>query len=247
MGNVLKTKHSNINNSFNSQPSLKKASPVASVLFQNEHTIVSAGATDGLIKVNLSLFFCFWIKNYIERGNFKKVWDTRKIYMSSSVKKNVDPSPLYIFDNQIRQDHTSHLLNLNSKTSKGYSNIIMNHSRSRLYANCMNNYIYEYNYQTYNDHHTRMLNKSNLIKESTSAHKNDDGTAKKKYHTNQSNYIKSSISQCDKFILTGSSDFNAYIYSTNENSDCQEFRKHMPVIVLKGSSLILIVDSFAYL
>lgn len=53
LGNVLKTKHSNINNSFSTQQSLKKASPVASVLFQSDHMIVSAGATDGLIKVNL--------------------------------------------------------------------------------------------------------------------------------------------------------------------------------------------------
>lgn len=159
--------------------------------------------------------------------------------MSSSVKKNVDPIPLYIFDNQIIQDHSSQQLNLNSKTSKGYSNIIMNHSKSRLYANCMNNYIYEFNYQTYNYHHTRMLNKSNLIKESTDSQKKDTtNEIKKKYHTNQSNYIKSSISQCDKFIITGSSDFNAYIYSTNENSDCKEFRKHVPVIVLKGFSLV---------
>lgn len=127
--------------------------------------------------------------------------------------------------------------------SKGYSNIIMNNAGTRLYANCLNSFIYEYNYQTYNQSHTRILNSTNIQKyHSSQASKPpaptpaDGDKPKSRYHTNQSNFIKSKISQCDNYILTGSSDFNAYIYPTNANSDCDSYRKHMPVIVLKGRS-----------
>lgn len=129
--------------------------------------------------------------------------------------------------------------------SKGYSNIIMNNAGTRLYANCLNSLIYEYNYQTYNQSHTRILNSTNIQKHNLRQASKpaaqvdptpaaDGDKPKSRYHTNQSNFIKAKISQCDNYILTGSSDFNAYIYPTNQNSDCDSFRKHLPVIVLKG-------------
>ena len=50
--NVLKTKQTNMNHSHSTcSASLRRSSPVASVVFQNEHLLISAGATDGLIKV----------------------------------------------------------------------------------------------------------------------------------------------------------------------------------------------------
>ncbi len=50
LSNVLKSKQTNsASNSINS--ALKRSSPVACVTFQNEHLLISAGATDGLIKV----------------------------------------------------------------------------------------------------------------------------------------------------------------------------------------------------
>ena len=171
--------------------------------------------------------------------NFK-VWDTRKIYSASSTKKIVDQTPLYIFDNQAKANPFMPA-NIGGKNSKGYSNIILNHSGTKVYASCMNSNIYEYNLHTCNQSHTRILNsynicKSNLVISSieTTTTITDETKPKNRYHLNQSNYIKSSISQCDNFILTGSSDFNAYIYSTNRNMNCDKFRKHMPVIVLKG-------------
>ena len=83
ISNALKSRTSALNSSpMSSQSSHhshstanKKPSPVSCVAFQSEHLIVSAGATDGLIKV----------------------WDLRKIYPS---KKHIDQIPLYIFDNQ---------------------------------------------------------------------------------------------------------------------------------------------------
>lgn len=202
--NILKSKSSSLNQSHHHvNHSLKRPSPIACVAFQNEHLLVSAGATDGLIKV----------------------WDIRKIYSSSSAKKHIEPLPLYIFDNQLKKNSST-----SSPTakliSKGYSNLMFNSYRSKLYANCLNGQLYEYNFATYNQNHTRSL---------SSCHKLDENNkVKLSYHTNQSNFIKASLSQCENFLLTGSSDFNAYIYATNVNSTSSEFRKKMPVIVLKG-------------
>ncbi len=158
------------------------------------------------------------------------MWDTRKIYTVSSTKKHIDQMPLYIFDNHINPHYQiSKPINACSKNSKGYSNLVMNSSGTRLYANCLNSQIYEFNYSSYNQNHTRIINSTNNL-----ARFADKPSIK--YHQNQSNYIKSSLSKCDSFILTGSSDHNAYIYSTNMNSSCDKFRKSMPVIVLKGKS-----------
>lgn len=213
--NVLKTKSSNLNNLNIVNNSSKRSSPVASICFQNDNLLISAGATDGLIKV----------------------WDTRKMYTITSNKKNYDNSPLYVFDNTAK--NVNFAAASTGKSSKGYSSIVMNASRTRLYANCLNNHIYEYNYQTYNQNHVRLLNNLNISRhidnlEYTKTIENCKEKPENKYHTNHSNYIKASVSNCDNFILSGSSNFNAYIYSTNVNSDCLKFRKHMPVIVLKG-------------
>ena len=188
---ISNSPHSPSNNSTHS--SIKKPSPVACVSFQNEHTIVSAGATDGLIKV----------------------WDLRKIYSS---KKIIDQSPLYVFENQSNVSKQTQTPSLSSKPTKGYSSILFNHSKTKLYANCLNNEIYEYNFLTYNPGHTRGLKSS----------------TKPAYHVNKTNFIKSSLSICENFLLTGSSDFNAYIYPTSININCEKFKKFMPVIVLKG-------------
>ncbi len=176
--------------------------------------------------------FLFQSKHFVILKSIK-VWDTRKIY-TCSAKKYVDQSPLYMFDNQTKT--VANHLPAGGKSSKGYSNIIMNNAGTRLYANCLNSLIYEYNYQTYNQSHARILNSTNLQKFNAGQASKPVGedTPKTRYHTNQSNFIKSKISQCDNYILTGSSDFNAYIYPTHVNSDRESFRKHLPVIVLKG-------------
>lgn len=56
--NVLKSKSSNSASPSKTaalQQASRRASPVASVLFQSEHLLISAGATDGLIKVSSPL------------------------------------------------------------------------------------------------------------------------------------------------------------------------------------------------
>ncbi len=208
--NILKSKSSNQTSS--NTTIMKRPSPVASVLFQNDNYLVSAGATDGLIKV----------------------WDIRKIH--SSKKQTVETLPVYIFDNQPLPTSSCLTTNNNNNnnlksTNKGYSNLIFNSSRTRLYANCMNGQLYEYNFSTYNNHmHTRSLSACSPNHSLMDEH----NKPKLSYHTNQSNFIKSSLSQCENFILTGSSDFNAYLYSTNVNCMVNEFREKMPVIMLKG-------------
>ncbi len=126
-------------------------SPVSSILFQNENLIISAGATDNLIKV----------------------WDLRKTYSN----RITNPQPLLSFKNEI--------------TTKGYSNLII--SKSRLFANCMNNTIYDFDLISYKC----------------------DSQSGFNLHKNSSNFVKSCSSIDDNFILTGSSDSNAYIYPIN--------------------------------
>ncbi len=104
----------------------------------------------------------------------------------------------------------------NHLSGKGYSSLAFNSNQTRLYSNCMNNLIYEHDFISYK--HTRSINTH----------------WKKPFNVNQSNFIKSCLSNCDNFLLTGSSDSNAYIYSTNLNAGNNEFKRLMPVIVLKG-------------
>jgi WD40 repeat protein len=123
------------------------------------------------------------------------------------------------------QPTSHHMASASTKknVSKGYTNLLFNSTKTLLYANCMNNFLYEFNFVTYNSNHTRSIN-----------HKlNNKSTAT--YHINTSNFIRSSLSKCDNFLLTGSSDFNAYIYPTSVNNQfCHRFKKSMPAIVLKG-------------
>jgi denticleless len=181
----------------------KKAYPVSCVLFQSEFFLASAGATDGAIKV----------------------WDTRKL---TSHKKSIESTPIYVIESQpqaLTYDQNTLTPTRKSNMAKGYSNILFNSTKSLLYANCMNNSLYEYNFATYLPSHTRAVNtKLNLA-----------NNPKLAYHTNTSNFIRSSLSKCDNFLLTGSSDFNAYIYPTSVNNEhSRHFKNLLPAIVLKG-------------
>lgn len=79
---------------------------------------------------------------------------------------------------------------------------------------------------TYNPQHTRILNSTQLT------HTNQPVTT---LNTNTSTFIKSSVSPCGQFLLTGSSDANAYIFPTSVNATTTSaFRRAMPPIVLRG-------------
>lgn len=101
-----------------------------------------------------------------------KVWDLRKTYSN----RVTNPLPLVSFKNDV--------------STKGYSNMVI--SGCRLFANCMNNTIYEYDLASY---------------KCTGGHYN--------LHKNSSNFVKSCLSVDENFLLTGSSDSNAYIYPIN--------------------------------
>jgi denticleless len=176
----------------------RKPSPLSCVLFRNEYLLISCGATDGLIKV----------------------WDTRKIYsLPQSKRVTIEPAPLYTFDQVSFSARTN---TTTVQTKKGYTNLVLNGSRTALYSSCMNNYIYEHNMVTYNEAHTRVINKPM------------NTTVNKYHHLNTSNFIKSSLSPCGNFLLSGSSNTHAYIYPVNLNSDMAVFKKYVPIILLKG-------------
>jgi denticleless len=196
---ALKSKH------LNQQQQLannRKHLPLSSLIYHTENQLISAAATDELIKV----------------------WDTRKIYSINhhSAKHNhqqLEPRPLYTFDQSTM---------IPTSGKKGFSNLLLNSSKTRLYSNCMNNYIYEYNLLTYKQSHTRTVNRQPFALAKSQL-------KSQPYHLNGSNFIKSCLSPCDQFILCGSSNSIAYIYSTNQNfNKSRLFRMKMPIIQLKG-------------
>lgn len=118
-----------------------------------------------------------------------KLWDLRKTHTIS--KKIPDPIPLVSFNPQTNQN-------------KGYSNLVFNHSFTRLYANCMNNSIYEFDMDDF--HKMQIVDGPNH----TNVQLKDIAVYNK--HKNTSNFIKSCVSLCDNFLFTGSSDTIGYIY-----------------------------------
>lgn len=73
----------------------------------------------------------------------------------------------------------------------GYSNLVIDSSNLRLYVNCLDNNIYCYNMGTYN---------TNPVMTYTG-------------HQNNTFYIKSALSRDGSYLLSGSSDENAYIWN----------------------------------
>lgn len=90
-----------------------------------------------------------------------------------------------------------------SSTKNGYTNLIVDDTGTRLYASCMDSVIYCYNILTYNP-----LPEHRYIG-----------------HENSTFYIKTCLSPDCKYLVSGSSDKNAYIW----NVKCSE-----PVVKLTG-------------
>ncbi|XP_030758524.1 protein lethal(2)denticleless-like isoform X1 [Sitophilus oryzae] len=118
-----------------------------------------------------------------------KVWDLRKTY--STLKK--EPLPKFTIP-------------YTGRTAKnGFSNLVIDSSGTKLYANCLDNTIYCYNVATYNVM----------------------PVAKYTGHQNSSFYIRSSLSKNDKYLISGSSDENAYIWNLKYSE---------PIVKLVGHS-----------
>lgn len=143
------------------------ANSVTSIVFQDDNTLISCGAGDGVIKV----------------------WDMRKNYL---VHKR-EPIPKYT------------LPYMGNTSRNGFSNLVLDSSGIKLYANCMDNNIYCYNLASYNP--------SPIMTYAG--------------HQNSTFYIKSSVSSDGEYLLSGSSDQNAYIWSANKST---------PLISLTGHS-----------
>ncbi|XP_042189636.1 denticleless protein homolog [Callorhinchus milii] len=150
-------------------PSVDFQQSVTVVLFQDENTLISAGAVDGVIKV----------------------WDLRKHY---SVHHQ-EPMPVRSFSYP------------GSSTRKlGYSNLILDSTGSNLFANCTDDNIYMFNL-------TGLRNAP---------------VATFSGHQNSTFYVKSSLSPDGQFLLSGSSDNNAYIWKVSN--------PRQPPTVLQGHS-----------
>ncbi|XP_047994832.1 protein lethal(2)denticleless [Leguminivora glycinivorella] len=107
-------------------------------------------------------------------GNIK-VWDLRKNY--TIYKK--EPLPKHSIPY------------CGSSTKNGYTNLIIDDARMRLYASCMDNVIYCFNISTYNS-----LPEQRYVG-----------------HENSTFYIKTSLSPDSMYLVSGSSDKNAYIWN----------------------------------
>lgn len=117
-----------------------------------------------------------------------KVWDMRKNYL---VHKR-EPVPKYT-------------LPYNGNTTRyGFSNLIVDSSGVKLYANCMDNNIYCYNISSYNP--VPIMTYTG--------------------HQNSTFYIKSSLSADGIYLLSGSSDQNAYIWNVNRSTPIVSLTGH---------------------
>ncbi|RZC33981.1 WD40 domain containing protein [Asbolus verrucosus] len=131
------------------------AKSVTGLVFQDDNTLISCGAGDGIIKI----------------------WDLRKNYLfykHEPIPKNKIPYA-------------------GSTTKNGFSSLIIDKDCMKLYANCLDSTIYSYNLSTCNP------------------------VPIMKYvgHQNSTFYIKSSLSRDGSYLISGSSDENAYIWNTN--------------------------------
>ncbi|XP_068215363.1 protein lethal(2)denticleless-like [Palaemon carinicauda] len=147
-----------------SSPSVRKATQsgssvnnsVTGVVFQLQHTLISSGASDGLLKI----------------------WDLRKTH--SGVKR--DPQCQNVLMHSGKSSH------------RGFTCMSVSPNRDVLYTSCMDNIIYAYHL----------------------ANPTQKPVAEYSGHVNSTYFVKSCLSPCGSYLLSGSSDNNAYIWLTDK-------------------------------
>ncbi|CAH8476600.1 unnamed protein product [Heterobilharzia americana] len=142
------------------------AQSVTSVLFVDDNTFLSAGSTDGSIKI----------------------WDLRRVFCVGS-KKQAKPKVVLPYRGT-------------SQKQSGYSDLVINSYRTRLFANCLDNVVYEYDLTQLNPQPVFFYTG----------------------HMTGSFYVKLDISPDDSFIVCGSSDRRAHIYAIGK-------RQQQPVVL----------------
>ncbi|XP_071548771.1 uncharacterized protein l(2)dtl isoform X2 [Panulirus ornatus] len=155
--------HQSLTNKSITSPSIRKAgtggsvanNSVTGVLFQQQHILISAGASDGLIKL----------------------WDLRKTHGGGKR----DPQCQSLLEHSGRSSH------------RGFTSLSISPSRDVLYISCMDNVIYAYHLANPTPH---------PVAEYTG-------------HVNLTYFVKSCVSPCGSYILSGSSDNYAYIWLTD--------------------------------
>ncbi|XP_065082099.1 protein lethal(2)denticleless-like [Ochlerotatus camptorhynchus] len=139
---------------------------ITGLVFQDDNTLISCGAGDGIVKV----------------------WDVRRHY--SSHKR--DPLPKHSFPYA-------------GTSFKGFTNLLIDHTRNWLYVNCMDNYIYCYNISGYPAVPIQRYSGLN----------------------NNSYFIKSCLSPDGQYLLSGSGDNNSYIWNVNNPNPLVRLEGHV--------------------
>nr|CAI5849352.1 unnamed protein product [Callosobruchus analis] len=147
-------------------PTLSSVKSVTGLVFQENNTLISCGAGDGIIKI----------------------WDLRKNYMT--YKKEAAPKYVIPYSG--------------NTTKNGYSSLIIDNEGIKLYANCLDNTIYCYNVATYPT----------------------EPIMRYKGHQNSTFYVKSSLGRDGNYLISGSSDENAYIWNTRRPSPMVKLTGH---------------------
>ncbi|XP_060530856.1 protein lethal(2)denticleless [Cylas formicarius] len=127
---------------------------VTGLVFQDQNTLISCGAGDGVIKV----------------------WDLRKHYVSA--KRESTPKLVIPY--------------AGSSAKNGFSNLVIDATGMKLYANCLDNNIYCYNV----------------------ANCNYELIMRYSGHQNSTFYIKSALCKQGNYLVSGSSDESAYLWNT---------------------------------
>ncbi|XP_050095317.1 protein lethal(2)denticleless [Anopheles aquasalis] len=117
-----------------------------------------------------------------------KVWDTRRHYTSHQR----DPLPKHSFPYA------------GTTTLKGFTNLVIDEARHRLYVNCMDNHIYCYNVSTYE---AQPLQRYGGFKNGTF-------------------YVKAALSPDGQYLISGSSDERSYVWNVDHPNPLLQLRGH---------------------